>query len=104
VQLVPLQATASQNLTISLGNQVCQLSIYQKNSGLYMDIEVNNGPILSGVICENLNRIVRDLWLGFSGDFMYVDTQGSNDPYYTGLGSRYQLLYLAASDLPPGIG
>ena len=62
--------------------------------------------IVCGVLCENLNRIVRSLYLGFSGDFVFFDTQGGNDPQdpiYTGLGSRFVLVYLTPSDLD-GLG
>ena len=51
-----------------------------------------------------MNRIVRDLYLGFVGDFIWFDTQGSSDPIYMGLGSRFILVYLAPADLPAGQG
>ena len=101
---VPLQAVPNQTLTVSLGGQNCQLNLRQQPTGLYMDVFVNNALIIGGVICENLNRIVRDLYLGFVGDLMFDDTQGGTDPYYTGLGTQYVLVYLEASDLPAGIG
>jgi hypothetical protein len=46
---------------------------------------------------------VRSLWLGFSGDLMFSDTQGSSDPSSPGLGTRYLLFYLTSDDLQ-GIG
>jgi len=68
--------------------------------GLFIDVFVNNQLIIGGVICENLNRIVRDSYLGFIGDLIFYDTtKGGNDPDYTGLGSRYLLVYLEQSDL-----
>lgn len=103
--VIPIQAVPSQTLTVLLSNQSCQLNIYQTNYGLFMDVYVNNGLIIGGVICENLNRIVRDAYLGFIGDFTFYDTQppadfpGGEDPYYTGLGSRFELVYLDASDV-----
>lgn len=98
--IVPTAAVASQNLQIVLGKQNCQLSIYQKLTGLYMDVYVDQVLIIGGVICQNLNRIVRSLYLGFVGDFVFMDNQGSSDPYYTGLGTRYSLAYLELVDLP----
>jgi hypothetical protein len=97
--IVPLTATASQSLQIVLSNQSCQLNVYQKFFGLFMDVSVNDSLIIGGVICQNDNRIVRDLYLGFIGDFAFFDTQGGNDPVSTGLGSRYQLWYLTPTDL-----
>ncbi len=64
-----------------------------------MDVLVNDVLIIGGVICQNLNRIVRSLYLGFIGDFAFVDTQGDLDPYYAGLGTRYYLMYFTASEL-----
>lgn len=99
MQIIPLQATPNQTLTVVLGNQNCRINVYQKFFGLYLDLAVGDTPILLGVICRNANRIVRYTYLGFVGDLAVFDTQGSNDPDYTGLGSRYQLVYLEAADL-----
>lgn len=103
-QIVPLQPTPSQELTISLSGQACQIEVIQKNSGMYMNLYVNNDPIILGVICENINRIVRDLYLGFLGDFFFFDTVGTDDPFYTGLGSRFLLVYIEPNELPSGVG
>lgn len=101
-QIVPLNATPSQELTVGLNGQSCQIAVYQKSRGLFLDLYVNDGPIIAGVLCLNMNRIVRDLYFGFLGDLAFVDTQGSADPVYTGLGARFQLVYLAPSELPAG--
>ena len=104
MQIVPLTANPNQTLTIGLDNQACQISVYQTPDALFLDLYVNDALIIAGVICQNLNRLVRDLYLGFQGDLGFVDTQGDSDPEYTGLGSRFQLIYLSPSELPPGVG
>ena len=104
MQIIPLQPLPAQNFTVNLNNQPCQISVYQKLSGLYLDLQVNNALIIGGVLCQNLNRIVRSLYLGFSGDLAFIDTQGQDDPVFTGLGDRFQLAYLAPADLPNGEG
>ena len=96
---IPLNAVPSQNLNVTLDGQLCQLSVYQKNSGLYINVSINNVLIIGGVLCLDRNRIVRDAYLGFVGDLGFIDTQGTNDPTYDGLGDRYQLIYLEAADL-----
>lgn len=103
MRIIPLQPIASQILSCTLGGQAVQLNIYQKLSGLYCDIYISNTLLIGGVICQNLNRLVRVGYLGFIGDLMFIDNQGSSDPDYTGLGTRYSLLYLEASDLPAGV-
>jgi hypothetical protein len=112
-QLVPLVALPSQTLTTNLAGQVCQINVYQKFYGLFLDLYLGTTLIIGGVICQNCNRIVRSAYLGFSGDLMFYDTQGTyytpppnlavgyggQDPDYTGLGSQFQLVYLTAAEL-----
>jgi hypothetical protein len=97
--IVPLKAVPSQSLTVVLDGQYTQLNVYQKAFGLFMDVYVNNVLIIGGVICENLNQIVRSVYLDFQGDFTFLDNQGTANPVYTGLGTRYSLVYLEPSDL-----
>lgn len=104
MQVIPLQPGPNQTVTVNLDDQVCQINVYQKSTGLFLDLFVNNALIIGGVICENKNRIVRSLYLGFQGDLAFADSQGSADPDYTGLGGRFALLYLSPGDLPPGEG
>lgn len=101
MQTVPLQPVPSQTLAVNLGGQACQISVYQKLYGLFVDLYVDNGqtPIIVGVLAENLNRIVRSAYLGFQGDLAFQDTQGSRNPDWSGLGTRYLLRYLTAADL-----
>jgi hypothetical protein len=96
---VPLQAVANQQVQVQLGGQAVSLNIYQTGYALYMDVTSNDVSIVTGVVCEDRNRIVRDLYLGFSGDFIFADQEGTQDPDYTGLASRYVLLWLSPDDL-----
>lgn len=102
---IPTIATPSQTLVVQLGSQFVQINIYQKFFGLFMDVLLSgNGAfnnIVNGTLCLNLNYIIRSAYFGFSGDLTWVDNQGTNDPYYTGLGSRYSLLYLTEDEIPP---
>lgn len=99
MQTIPLAATPSQEVTVTLANQVCRVKVSQKSTGLFLDLYVSDALIVAGVICHNLNKIVRETYRGFVGDLTFYDTQGADDPYYTGLGARFLLLYLEASDL-----
>ena len=96
---VPLQPVPNQQVSVTLNNQACQINVYQKFYGLFLDLYVSNSLIISGVLCQNLNRIVRSAYLGFSGDLGFWDQQGTSDPVYTGLGGRFQLVYLSPTDL-----
>lgn len=63
-----------------------------------MDLYVNGSLLCGGVACLNKTFIVLNLYLGFIGDFSFLDTQGDTDPVYTGLGSRYLLFYVPPSE------
>jgi hypothetical protein len=100
MQVIPLRAIPSQIVSISLAGQPCRIAVYQKSTGLFCDLYANDALIIGGVICLNANLIVRDAYLGFIGDLSFFDTQGEDDPDYTGLGSRWLLSYVELSDMP----
>lgn len=107
--VVPVQPIPNQSLQVQLNGQACTITIYQTPYGLFVDLYVGPRLIVPGVACENLNRIVRDLYLGFSGDLCFADTQAVHgidgaDPIYTGLGTRFILLYVPPDELPTGEG
>lgn len=98
MQQIPLQPVNSQQLQIVLNGQNCQIAVYSKSTGLYVDLQSNGVDISTGVIAHNLIPLVPTVYFGFLGNLIFVDTQGTSDPVYTGLGARYQLLYLTAAD------
>lgn len=97
--IVPLQATASQSVAIVLANQNCQIDVYQKSTGLFLNLTVGGQLVIAGVLCEDRNRIVRSAYLGFLGDLAFVDGEGRVDPEYTGLGTRFSLAYLTEAEV-----
>lgn len=99
VQVVPTQPVPRQNLQCQLNGQAVTLDIYQLAYGLFIDVYVQDTLIIAGVICENLNRIVRSAYLGFIGDFVFVDTVTATDPSYLELGTQHFLMYLDPADL-----
>jgi len=102
-QVIPLAATPNQTLKCVLGGQYCTIRLMTTSAGLLIDILVDEAPVVQGVLCLDQNRLIRYPYLGFVGDLVFVDTQGSQDPEYSGLGSRYQLLYLSPGDYDAGI-
>jgi hypothetical protein len=99
-QIISLNAVPNQTLLTPVGNQNCRLSIFQTTNGMFMDVLVDEEPIIQGVLCLDRTLIVRDGYLGFIGDLMFIDTEGTNDPDYAGLGTRYALVYLEAAEVP----
>lgn len=94
--VVPLSAVPAQVLAVTLAQQACTIRVYQKAFGIFLDLYVDGRAIVLGVQCEDRNRVVRDAYRGFTGDLLFVDTQGRDDPYYTGLGGRYVLLWVSS--------
>ena len=99
-KIIPLAPQPIQTETVTLGEQVCQINTRQMTpEKLYVDLYVGNDLIVAGVIAQNQNRIVRYAYYGFIGDLVFVDTQGSEDPNFAGLGTRWLLFYLTAEEL-----
>jgi hypothetical protein len=96
---VPINDVPSQSLNVTLGGQACRIVIYTRATGLYADVYVNDEVVVAGSLCLNAVPIVRDPYLGFTGDLIFYDSQGVSDPASPGLGSRYALMYLEAADL-----
>lgn len=93
MQVIPLTSVASQSFTIQLNGQNCAINLYQKNTGLFFDLTIDSTPIVTSMICLNAVGLVRESYLGFTGQLVFIDTQGTDNPDYTGLGSRYILTY-----------
>jgi hypothetical protein len=100
--VIPTITLPSQTLQAQVNGQGCNINVYQSAYGLFLDLYAAGALIVGGVLCKNRTLIVRNAYLGFVGDIAFIDQQGSNDPNYTGLGSRYLLFYLFPSDLGPG--
>lgn len=113
-QIIPVRAVASQMLNTVVNSQNVRLNIYAKTisvpvvptggiptdppvyeriNPVFMDVYLNDNILVYGVLCRNDNVIVRNLYFGLSGDFAWTDTQGSDDPQYQGLGTRWLLVY-----------
>lgn len=97
--IIPTQPLPNQTIQASLNNQSTQLNIYQTQYQMVMDVLLNGTAIVQGQPCQNLNLIVRLEYLGFQGDFTWLDTQGTDDPIYTGIGTRFLLVYLTPTDI-----
>lgn len=98
MQNIPMQPIPSQLVKVVLGGQNVQIFIYQKDQGLFVDINSDGVDIVVGVIARDAVPIICREYMGFIGNILFVDTQGSSDPTYSGLGSRFSLVYLTADE------
>jgi len=97
--LVPLRPLPAQQIATLLELQPVTIQVAQKSTGLFLTLKNNAVPVVTGVLCLNLNRLVRARYLPFQGDLFFFDTQGEADPSYDELGSRFLLYYLTAAEL-----
>ena len=91
---IPLQSVPSQIVKIVLGGQNVQIAVYQKDEGIFVDVNSGGTDIVIAVLAHNGVPIVCREYTGFLGNLMFIDTQGESDPAYAGIGSRYQLIYM----------
>lgn len=99
MQRIPIQAVPNQTLAVTLARQSVQLAIRQNGDALYLSLVSNGRSIVRTRICRDRQRLLLDVkYQGFIGDFAFVDTRGTLDPQYYGLGSRFQLYYIGAGE------
>lgn len=90
---IPLNADPYQVLKVPLSSQSVQITLQQRRTGLYLTLVLAGVTILAGVLCQDRTWLVRKAYLGMPGDLAFVDTQGTSDPAYSGLGGRFVLIY-----------
>jgi hypothetical protein len=93
ISAIPMQAFPAQTLAVQLGGQLTQITTYQKRTGMFLDLLVNNVPIVTGAACLDRVPILRNAYSGFVGNLAFVDTQGSSDPTFDGLVDRFALVW-----------
>ena len=115
--ILPLSAVPSQTFSAALDGQAVSLALYQLGAGMaaamFLDVVSDGAPIITAKQCRAYgglpNTRARFMltgrrYLGFSGDFLFLDTQASaanptQDPLPFGLGTRWKLMYVEAADL-----
>lgn len=90
---IPLSPKPAQFLSVLLAGQDCRISVYQKTTGLYLDLTVAAVPVKTAVLCRDRVGLIRQAYLPFIGELFFKDLQGLDDPDYSGLGSRFILGY-----------
>ena len=98
--VIPIAAVPSQTIFCVLGNQNCQIAVYQKTQGVFVDL--NSNGVDAFIASLGLNAVPLDSansYSGFSGNLYFIDTQGSDDPQYTGFNTRWVLIYLTAAEI-----
>lgn len=99
MQEITLKPIKAQQVSVTIGGQVCQIRLVQRTTGLFIDVALSGLWIVQGVICLNCNKLVRYAHLGLEGELFFADTVGDADPIYDELGSRFQLFYATKEEM-----
>lgn len=99
MQTITIQPVPSQTLSVVLAEQNVSIKLYQKKDcGVFIDVALNGSYVASGQIVRDIVPLIPSDYLGFVGNLMFIDTQGNLDPDYSGMGDRWQLIYLTADE------
>ena len=106
MQTIPIQAVPVQTVSAVCAGQNCQIYIQQTPRGVFFDLNVNGIDVVDSVICQHANPLVCIQYTGFQGNFLFIDTQGTEDPpaavynenTAAGIGTRWQLVYITAEE------
>ncbi len=97
--LIPVQPIPQQTLTVNVAGQSAQIALRQNGSNIYLDLIADSVSIVNSRICRDRQRLLLNAaYHGFEGDFTFIDSQGTDNPFYTGLGLRYNLYYIGAGE------
>ena len=92
--LIPLKPVANQATTVMLGGQVTRIAVREMTTGVYLTAWIDNVIVQSGILCLDRTRMMDANYDKFVGGFMFVDSQGLENPVSTGIGTRWNLYYL----------
>ena len=98
MQQIPLMAKPAQTLKVVLAGQNCQIYVYQKAQGVFVDVNANGVDVSVATLAHDAVPLVPRDYAGFLGNLMFIDTKGASDPQYSGMGTRYALVYLTADE------
>ena len=98
-QEIPLSPIPYQELSVLLNGQNCIISLRQLGLFLYCSLSVDGRQIFNNIMCSINARVNVFKSPYFTGILKFYDTQGTDRPHYSELGSRWILVY-RAEELP----
>lgn len=100
--VIPTNPIPSQLFSIVLGEYNCTFKLYQKGIRMFMDLYTENAPIFTGNVCLSSSIINNVSNNNFTGVLTFLDLLGDEAPFYSGLNSRFRLLYFYPDEEIPG--
>lgn len=90
---IPLLQHPNQTFDIALNGQYCTITLLWRTTGLFFGLAVNGKQIADSVHCQHNQPVIWADYRGFIGTIRFFDTQGTSDPVWNSLGTRYELRY-----------
>lgn len=90
---IPLDAIPNQKMSISLGDQSCEIAVRQIGARLYASLTADGVTISTNAPAVNGGRVNLYPNPYFKGVLYWVDRIGDAPPQYDGLGTRWVLIY-----------
>lgn len=101
VDNVLLAPIPRQSFSIELGGQPCTIRLVSILTWTYLDMTIDDVYVMRGAICLDRAPVKQYRTIPFVGNLFFVDTQGRDDPYYTGFETRFKLFYVTDDELLP---
>jgi len=86
---IPLLPVPSQVVSTTIRQQNIILSVYLRNGWLFSNVNINGSDVALGTLVHDRVPIIKKTYLPILGNVSIVDQNGTDDPVYTGLGSRF---------------
>ena len=82
---VPLEAVPNQIVSTTINGQTWFITVETRLDHLYISFRTNGVDVCFNRVCENLNWVY--------DNFLFADLEGTTDPQWQGLSTRYLLLW-----------
>ncbi|WP_442316493.1 phage baseplate plug family protein [Xenorhabdus anantnagensis] len=82
---ITISSIPNQTTSFSIRTDLIELTLETRLENIFATVKQNGEYLVCNRICRNLTYICR--WL------VFIDIEGNSDPEYSGLGSRYKLVW-----------
>lgn len=91
---IPLSKIPNQIVAVDLEEKHCVFEFITRGDKMYANkITIDDEVKARGIACLNRNNLFNFFSSGLSGELYFFDMNGSQEPKYYGLNSRWLLLY-----------
>jgi hypothetical protein len=98
---IPINSVPNQTFSVLLNKKNCTINLNNRGSYMYIDLYVNNTPVILGEKCSQAPLIIYEyLATILGGNLIFVNTDNGNAyPFYTKFGITQQLIFFTSADI-----